>query len=578
MRLEFSANAWSGTLEVTEVSSSCPGTPVSLNLSAYASVEADAGPDADICFGQPVQIGTPSGIGGSGDYSYSWSPAVGLSDPSAPQPMANPPVEASPVTYTLTVTDIGTGCATDTDEVVISVSSSPVVSIQPSTTSGCSPLTVDFRNQSQNVFINNWYWREQGTTDQNEIMTSFDVTYEFVNNSTTSKVFEVVYLGSTGTCADEQIVEINVEPTVQADFTISPGNILVIDDPTITITNNSVNKNTLDHLWEFGDGSTSTDVDPAPHTYGAFGQYNLTLTLTDPNTQCSSTQTELIIVQAVAPVVDFDDTPSKGCRPLTVQFNNESFSVDPNSYEWVFTNQFGQVIGTSTEENPLITFYDAGTVNVSLTGTNPLGMVDTKTVIAMVEVFDLPTASFSVSPETVYLPDQLLFTNNLSSLADEFEWDFDGDGITDSEEFEPNFLYQQEGLYDVSLIARNSDSGCADTLVTPEAVNVVISGVTDIPNGFFPVAGNGGGGNPGAGGPNSIFLPKTYGVREDGFIMQIFDRWGHLLFESKDKSVGWNGLDGKGRLYPSGVYVVKLELTYLSGERSVVVGDVTLIR
>ena len=337
----------------------------------------------------------------------------------------------------------------------------------------------------------------------------------------------------------------------------------MLGESTVTVTNNSINKASWEHLWDFGDGTTSTDIDPPPHEYTMFGDFNLSLTLTDPASGCSSVQTELIRVQAVLPVVDFEVDKTVGCRPLTVKFTNTSFSVDPNSFIWEITNQFGQNVATSREVSPTITFYDAGILNVTLSGTNPLGVVDSKTELELIEVYELPTASFNVTPATVYLPDQMLFTNNLSALADEFMWDFTGNGEIDSELFEPTFLYSEEGVYDVSLIAINSATGCRDTLLTPEAVNVVNSGTTDVPNAFFPVSDDGnGGGIPGS--ENSVFLPKTYGVEEGGFIMQIFDRWGHLLFESKDKSVGWNGLDSRGRLYASGVYVYKLSLIHIS--------------
>lgn len=60
--------------------------------------------------------------------------------------------------------------------------------------------------------------------------------------------------------------------------------------------------------------------------------------------------------------------------------------------------------------------------------------------------------------------------------------------------------------------------------------------------------------------------------------MQVFDRWGHLIFESKDKEVGWDGRDQSGKLYPMGVYVYKLDLVYVSGQQTTILGDVTLIR
>ena len=177
------------------------------------------------------------------------------------------------------------------------------------------------------------------------------------------------------------------------------------------------------------------------------------------------------------------------------------------------------------------------------------------------------------------MPDQLLFTSNLSALADAFEWDFNGDGDTDSQEFEPQHKYESAGVYNISLIAINTTSTCRDTLKIEKAVKVIEGGVADIPNGFFPGSGNnpgGPGGSPGA--PNSTFLPRLKGVRDDGFEMQIFDRWGHLIFESKDKNIGWDGRDGSGKLYPVGVYVYKIDVIYVSGQQTTILGDVTLIR
>jgi gliding motility-associated-like protein len=62
------------------------------------------------------------------------------------------------------------------------------------------------------------------------------------------------------------------------------------------------------------------------------------------------------------------------------------------------------------------------------------------------------------------------------------------------------------------------------------------------------------------------------------FEMDIFDRWGNLIFQSKDRNVGWDGYDRHGRLMPAGVYVYKLVLRLSDGQRTTKVGDVTLIR
>jgi len=59
--------------------------------------------------------------------------------------------------------------------------------------------------------------------------------------------------------------------------------------------------------------------------------------------------------------------------------------------------------------------------------------------------------------------------------------------------------------------------------------------------------------------------------------MKIYNRWGELLFESKDRTVGWDGYYN-GVLMPQGVYVYRLELVFENGRRETKVGDITLIR
>ena len=73
-------------------------------LPLQAQLVVDAGPDAALCTGTPsVTIGgAPTASGGTAPYTYSWSPAASLDNPSSANPTASPAV---PTTYTVTVTD-----------------------------------------------------------------------------------------------------------------------------------------------------------------------------------------------------------------------------------------------------------------------------------------------------------------------------------------------------------------------------------------------------------------------------------------------------------------------------------------
>jgi gliding motility-associated-like protein len=40
---------------------------------------------------------------------------------------------------------------------------------------------------------------------------------------------------------------------------------------------------------------------------------------------------------------------------------------------------------------------------------------------------------------------------------------------------------------------------------------------------------------------NDVFKPYGTGIDEDQYILQIYDRWGNMVFETKDFNQGWDG-------------------------------------
>ena len=346
-------------------------------------------------------------------------------------------------------------------------------------------------------------------------------------------------------------------------FTVDPA-IQTLPNATVNITN-LTNPGPWVYIWDFGDGSTSSDPDPGSHTYDLYGQYAISLTVI--NGVCIETHSELITINPIPPIVDFDYDPEFGCKPLTVNFTNLSEFVDPESYFWDFGDG-----ATSTEINPSHTYVSTGTYSVSLRASNPLDtLVEFKPLI--IEVFDLPVASFDVRPNPVFIPDEEVQFRNTSLGAVSYLWDF-GDGTT-STEHSPLHLYTREGIYTVRLIATN-EYGCSDTLIAEGAVEAKISGNVLIPNAFTP---NPEGPNGGVinleKGRNDVFYPVTRGVTD--FFMQIFNRWGELIYESNQLEIGWDGYY-HGQMAKQDVYVYKLKLTFENGEQTTKVGDVLLLR
>ncbi|MCG8605925.1 T9SS type A sorting domain-containing protein [bacterium] len=77
----------------------------------------DAGPDKSITPGGSVQIGgSPTASGSTGPFTFSWSPATGLSDATIANPVASP---TNSTTYVVTVTGANNCSATDTVTVIV---------------------------------------------------------------------------------------------------------------------------------------------------------------------------------------------------------------------------------------------------------------------------------------------------------------------------------------------------------------------------------------------------------------------------------------------------------------------------
>ena len=113
-------------------------------------------------------------------------------------------------------------------------------------------------------------------------------------------------------------------------------------------------------------------------------------------------------------------------------------------------------------------------------------------------------------------------------------------------------------------VTGTNESGCSgiDTI----DVYVTQGGeVLYIPNSFFPNDNN----------LNDLF--HAYGTSVKIFDMQIFNRWGQLIFSSNDIKLGWDG-KYKGKMVEGGVYVYKVNCEWMSGEGTYRYGIVTLLR
>jgi PKD repeat protein len=312
-----------------------------------------------------------------------------------------------------------------------------------------------------------------------------------------------------------------------------------------------------------GDGNELDGEAPDDYTYDDWGVYDIDLFIT--NGSCSSEATSSIEITPPAPIADFM-LDTVGCAPMTVHFeSNSQFAL---SYHWDFGDG-----GEAQVENPVYGYNFPGTYNVTLTVQGyGAGQEDSYTIESAVEVLPSAIAIFTVSPNEVFVPGQPVLGINLSQNATGYEWEF-GDGGESNEE-NPTHFYQTEGWFNVTLVALN-DWNCPDTLTIVDAVHAIALGKLEFPNAFTP---NSAGPNGGVYDPmafdNDIFFPLNYGVLE--FQMQVFNKWGELLFESNEINIGWDGYY-RDKLCKEDVYAWKARARFSDGQEIQKAGDVTLL-
>jgi gliding motility-associated-like protein len=159
------------------------------------------------------------------------------------------------------------------------------------------------------------------------------------------------------------------------------------------------------------------------------------------------------------------------------------------------------------------------------------------------------------------------FTNQ-SAFANGYEWTF-GDASTTNEEHPIHTYSTDPSTYDVQLVAFGTpgDPNCVDTAVM--TIEILDELLFHIPNTFTPDQDD----------FNETFQPVFIsGFDPYDFTLLIFDRWGEILFESHDATVGWDGKYG-GKIVKDGTYIWKIDFKEtMSDKRHSEMGHINVLR
>jgi gliding motility-associated-like protein len=315
----------------------------------------------------------------------------------------------------------------------------------------------------------------------------------------------------------------------------------------------------LTHFWNFGDGNTSTAIDPN-HNYMDTGSYLVTLSIS--NGFCSDTTQKSLFVNPPLPTIDFTASDTAGCGPFTVQFFENT--QDATAFRWIFDDG-----AESTLPNPTHTFTVPGYYNVTLRAFGPGGS-SFRTKDSFIFVYPKPNAAFAASPRTRYLPNALFTLIDGSADAVAWEYLVTHDSLPQFSlslrEANPQFNLMTPGYYNVRLVVTN-DMGCKDTSLRLTLLYVAADGRVLVPNAFTPNGDNN----------NDLFKPTLTGVVNTEYTFQVFDRWGIKLFETHDINEGWDGVY-MNKPAVLDAYIWLINGKFVDGSYFEEKGNVTLLR
>ncbi len=500
----------------------CSITSCGITTTATATV-LESNPSAMIISNNQVLCAGDSLVlfGNAGMMTYHWLP--GGSN------FINDTV-AQPGVYRLMITD-SSGCSA-MDSVVVTTATNAVTSaFDAAPLVGCEPLTVTFNNTSINGTSYQWSFGDNGFSNlQNP-------SHIYTASGSYSVKLITFNTNPCGTFSDTVIMTnyITIYPKPIAAFTADT----MIGCVPFTVNFTNTSSNAIYYHWNFGNLDTSNLMNPTT-TYTQAGIY--TITLVASNTGGCNDTSHLTYLSIVSPPVilsAFAADTLFGCNPLTVTFTNAS--TNGTSYLWSFGDS---TISFAT--NPTHTFTDSGLFTIKLITINDTSIcgrvMDSSIQKDYIYIQDSMkiTSNFSGTPLTGCIPLAITISNT-STNGSNYYWNF-GNGQTSTDAIPTNIIYDVAGTYKISFITTNPNAKCAapaDTMfldITADSC-LIIGSNTFTPNGD---------------GINDYFTIDAEGYSH--YHLEIFNRWGQLLFESYQPQYRWNGYDAAGNEVPDGTY------------------------
>lgn len=412
----------------------------------------NAGSDVTSCNGIGAQIGgSPTAAGGTGPYTYSWSPGTGLSSTTVSNPIANPGATTS---YTVTVTD-AFGC-TGTDAVTVAVSNRSTASAGPDRAICLGGGTVIGGTPTAGGGSGSYTYVWSPSTG----LSSVNAANPFASPNTSTSYTVTVTDGNGCTASDMVQVLVTPAPNASAgpNRTICLGGSVVIGGaPTGT-----GGSPPYTYAWGPGAGLSATNVSNPTASPTTTTTY--TVTVTDANGCAASSNVTVSVSPQLIANAGVDQTLCRGNATILGGFPTASGGTAPYTYAWAPSTG----LNSSTIPNPTARPVVSTVYTVTVTDVNGCTGTD------VVNVIVVPNPAANAGPDvticrgaSVVLGSSPTATGGLSPYA--YAWT-PSTGLSATNVPNPTASPLSTTIYDVTVTDAN---GCTST----DAVTVTVSPV-----------------------------------------------------------------------------------------------------
>lgn len=367
----------------------------------------------------------------------------------------------------------------------------------------------------------------------------------------------VGYEWSTGaTSAAITVVEtglVSVSSTNACGTTTAEIEINVIDPPTAGISGPALLCSGVvasiaatgggSYLWDNGTTDSTLEVNGP-------GTYEVTVT-----NDCGSDQAVVDIGTAEALNPDFTVDLVEGCSPHCATFTATGALDAELTWDFGAAGSGQGAVATAC--------FEAGVFDVTLRASPLEGDPRCAAEItrpALIRSWPAPSATYTVEPAVITMDAPQAHFISTSAYADSLQWSIaTPDGFLSNASSFP-FTFPFAGCFPLTLEAITVH-GCTSVLNDEFCVEETFA--LWVPNSF----------SPNNDGINDVFHLITSVKEPERYELEIYDRWGQVLFRSTSLTAGWAGEDA-----PSGVYAWKLDMRDGRGQQHDRMGHVVLVR